>query len=202
MKLLIERSDFKYDVDELKKNKEEKGKLIVSGVIQRANARNQNGRIYPKDILEREINNYMSLVKERKAVGELDHTNETTVELKNVSHIITDIWFEGDDVMGRVEILPTPKGEILRALIESEVMVGISSRAVGSVVQRGDASVVGDDLHFICWDFVSEPSTHGAWMMKEARDLSESDLRKIFSREQRIERAINELLDFDYPKRK
>jgi len=195
MKLLVERNDFKYDFDEVQKSKDENnGRLVVKGIIQRSDTINQNGRIYPREVLMREINNYMSLVKERKAMGELDHDDSPIVNLKNVSHIINDIWTEGDVVYGKVEILPTPSGNILKSLIESNVTVGISSRALGSVHHNGQADIVQEDLHFICWDFVSEPSTPGAYMMKEARDVDPRILKQIYSREYRLDRLANDIL--------
>lgn len=195
MKLLVERNDFKYDFDEVQKSKDENnGRLIVKGIIQRSNTINQNGRIYPREVLMREINNYQTLVKERKAMGELDHDDSPIVNLKNVSHIINDIWTEGDVVYGKVEILPTPSGNILRSLIESNVTVGISSRALGSVHNNGQADIVQEDLHFICWDFVSEPSTPGAYMMKEARDVDPRILKQIYSRDYRLDRLANDIL--------
>ena len=198
MKLLVESTDFKYDFDQVKKSKEEnEGKLIVKGIIQRANAINQNGRIYPKEILLREVNNYLTLVKERKAMGELDHDDSPIVNLKNVSHIINDIWIDGDAIYGSVEVLPTPSGQILRSLIESNVTVGISSRALGSVHNNGQADIVQDDLHFICWDMVSEPSTNGAYMMKEAREVDPRLINQIYSREYRIDRVLRDIIEKD-----
>jgi len=140
--------------------------LTVKGVLQRANAKNQNGRIYPKKILKREVEKYKKeKVNERLSLGELDHPDDSTVNLKNVSHIITDIWWRGNDVMGKVEILPTPNGNILKSLIEANVNVGISSRGMGSVQSTGGDTVrVGNDFDLIAWDFVSNPSTHGAFM--------------------------------------
>lgn len=120
--------------------------------------------------------------------------DEPVVNLKNVSHLFTDIWTEGDVVYGKIEILPTPMGNIARALIESGVKIGISSRALGSLRNRGDANIVEDDLHLVCWDLVSEPSTPGAYMMKEARDVDPAILNKIFSKSDRIDRVANEIL--------
>lgn len=198
MKLLVERTDFKYNFEDIQKSKDENnGRLVVKGIIQRANTVNQNGRIYPREVLLREINNYMALVKERKAMGELDHTDEPIVNLKNVSHIISDMWLEGDVVYGAAEILPTPSGNILKSLIESNITVGISSRALGSVHHNGQADIVQDDLHFICWDFVSEPSTPGAYMMKEAKEVDPKLLKQIYSREYRVDRVANDLLKLD-----
>ncbi len=193
MKFLKEYTEFEYEV-----LKEEKapgtGNLIVKGIIQRADTLNQNGRVYPKDILFKEIENYKKVVLERRATGELDHADDPVVNLKNVSHLITDIWTDGGVVYGKIEILPTPMGNIAKSLIESNVKIGISSRALGSVRSRGDADVVQDDLHLICWDLVSEPSTPGAFMMKEARDVDPRILNKIFSKNDRIDRVLNDLI--------
>ena len=193
MKFLKEFTEFEY---ELIKEEKVNGStnLIVKGVIQRADTLNQNGRIYPKDILFKELENYKKFVSERRAVGELDHADDPVVNLKNVSHLITDIWTDGSVVYGKIEILPTPMGNIARSLIESNVKVGISSRALGSVRSRGDADVVQDDLHLICWDLVSEPSTPGAFMMREAKEVDPRILDKIFSKTDRINRIANDIL--------
>jgi len=195
MKLLKEWKDFDYEIlkeDTLADGRP--GKLFVKGVIQRADTLNQNGRIYPKDVLLREVENYKKVVVERRAMGELDHADDPVVNLKNVSHLISDIWVEGNVVLGKIEILPTPMGNIARSLIESNVKLGISSRALGSVRSHGDADVVQDDLHLICWDLVSEPSTPGAFMMREAKEVDPKVLQKIFSKSDRVDRAVNEIL--------
>jgi len=160
IKLLKELSDFAYDHDQVKKSKEDNGLLIVKGVIQRADVLNQNGRIYPMDVLRTQVEACKELVRERRAVGELDHADEPVVNLTNASHVITDIWMEEDGtVMGEVEVLDNlPRGKILAGLFERNIKVGISSRALGSVSEEESGDVVGDDLFFICWDFVSEPN--------------------------------------------
>jgi hypothetical protein len=141
------------------------GRLIVEGVVQRANAKNGNGRVYPKDTLEREIDKYKATyIKENRALGELDHPESPIINLKNVCHNILDLWWDGDDVKGKIEILPTPSGNILKALLIAGITVGISSRAMGSVKQIGETVEVQDDLELVCWDFVSTPSTQGAFM--------------------------------------
>lgn len=195
MKLLKEFKEFEYEV--LKEGLDSNGspsKLIVQGVIQRADTLNQNGRIYPRDILFREVENYKKLVAERRALGELDHTDESVVNLKNVSHLISDIWTEGSNVMAKIELLTTPMGNIARTLVESNVKLGISSRALGSVNSRGDADVVAEDLHLICFDLVSEPSTTSAFLFREAKEVDPAVLKKIFNKTDRIDRAVNELL--------
>jgi hypothetical protein len=141
------------------------GRLIVEGVVQRADAKNGNGRVYPKDTLEREIQKYKdTYIKENRALGELDHPESPIINLKNVCHNILELWWQGDDVMGKIEILPTPSGNILKALLLAGITVGISSRAMGSVKQIGETVEVQDDLDIVCWDFVSTPSTQGAFM--------------------------------------
>lgn len=140
--------------------------LMVEGVIQRADAKNQNGRVYPKDILAREVEKYIDgPVAENRALGELDHPESMVINLKNVSHNIKKLWWNGDDLMGKVEVLPTPSGNILKELFLNKITVGISSRGMGSVQPLGEGTVeVQDDFELLCWDFVSTPSTQGAFM--------------------------------------
>ena len=198
-KLLLQefaQFDYKQPTDEEGKPRLSKyGNILVKGVIQRADALNQNGRVYPRHILEREVRNYMTLVKERRATGELDHADSPTVNLKNASHIITDIWWEGNDLWGEIEVLEDlDQGRNLKGLLKNDVKVGISSRALGSVQRLGEANVVQEDLYLVCWDIVSEPSTHGAFMMHEAKSYSDEEVRRIMSKSDRIDRAANEVL--------
>ena len=154
--------------------------LLVSGILQRAEAKNQNGRIYPKDILEREVKAYMEgPVKENRAMGELDHPESSVINLQNVSHNIKNCWWDGDDVMGEVEILNTPAGNILKSLFAAGITVGISSRGMGSVEENiSEGTVeVQDDFELLCWDFVSTPSTHGAFMTPKSSGLQENKIR-------------------------
>ena len=151
--------------------KENDGKLVVKGVLQRADAKNQNGRVYPREILTREAKNYNSnFIQQKRAMGELDHPDSSVVNLQNVSHNITEMHFEGENLLGTVEILTTPSGNILRELFKNGIKLGISSRGMGSVevVDEGDGKQpsmkVGDDFELIAFDFVSNPSTHGAFM--------------------------------------
>jgi hypothetical protein len=164
------------------------GGLILSGIMQRADTENGNGRVYPKNILEREIENYKKIVKERRALGELDHPDDSVVNLKNASHLVTDVWFDGDDVVGKVKVLNTPSGQVLRSLVESGVKLGISSRGLGTVQESPTGTQVNDDFQLICFDFVSEPSTNGAYMMKEHKEPN------IFTKADRINRALNDIL--------
>jgi hypothetical protein len=158
--LLIETNLF-----EGKVNEDSSGRTLVKGILQRAGAENQNGRVYPKGILEREAKKYEQLIQERRALGELDHPDSSVINLKNVSHNIKEIYWNGEDLMGVVEILPTPSGNILKELLQAGILLGISSRGMGSVKPIGENKVeVGDDFELIGWDFVSNPSTHGAFM--------------------------------------
>jgi len=158
--LLIETRLF-----EGKVNEDDSGRTIVKGILQRAGAENQNGRVYPRQILEREAKKYEVLIKERRALGELDHPDSSVINLKNVSHNVREIHWDNDDLVGTVEILPTPSGNILKELLKAGILLGISSRGMGSVVNIGEGKVkVGDDFELIGWDFVSNPSTHGAFM--------------------------------------
>lgn len=171
------------------------GNLLVRGVIQRADALNQNGRIYPRHILEKEVNNYMTMVKERRATGELDHADSPVVNLQNVSHVITEIWWEGNDLWGEIEVLEDlDEGKNLKGLFKNDIKVGISSRALGSVQKIGEADVVQEDLYLVCWDIVSEPSTHGAFLMHEAKSYSEAELRNIITKTERLNRVASECI--------
>lgn len=169
------------------------GRLIVEGVVQRANAKNGNGRVYPKDTLEREIDKYKATyIKENRALGELDHPESPIINLKNVCHNILDLWWDGDDVMGKIEILPTPSGNILKALLIAGITVGISSRAMGSVKQIGETVEVQDDLELVCWDFVSTPSTQGAFMEIVSESLNLNAVKA--DKYQKINELITEIL--------
>jgi len=174
--LLTEHIPFTVDRKLIEESISKNSPLVVTGVIQRAEAKNQNGRIYPKEILEREIENYIQgPVRESRALGELDHPESSVINLQNVSHNITKVYWDGDDVMGEVEILSTPAGNILKELFRNGITVGISSRGMGSVkdnVNEGTVEVQ-DDFELLCWDFVSTPSTQGAFMTPKGRALQE-----------------------------
>ena len=157
-------------------NEDSSGRTLVKGVLQRSGAENQNGRVYPREVLEREIDKYQTLVKERRALGELDHPDSSVINLKNVSHNIKEVHWEGNDVIGTVEILPTPSGNILKELLRAGILLGISSRGMGSTEPMKDNKLlVGEDFELIGWDFVSNPSTHGAFMTP----MNESIVKKI-----------------------
>jgi hypothetical protein len=165
------------------------GGMILSGICQRANTLNGNGRMYNEQILRREVKNYQKLIDENRALGELDHPDSSVVELSKVSHKVTKLWMEGDDVYGKLQVLPTPSGNILRSLVESGVQVGISSRGLGSVREQNGQTIVEDDFQLICFDMVSEPSTPGAFMMREQKErLSENKGDK-------LNRLFNDILE-------
>lgn len=175
------------------------GKLLVTGTLQRAEAKNQNGRIYPKEILQREATKYMdNFVKQRRAMGELDHPESSVVNLKNVSHNIVDMGWDGDDLVGTVEILPTPSGNILKDLLKAGILLGISSRGLGSVKKdmREGADVVQDDFDLIAFDFVSNPSTQGAFMYPQGK-ITESvnpNGNRIVNPYSNIEKIIHDII--------
>jgi hypothetical protein len=195
LKLLNSYEIFDYTPDMIKESREKNGgKIMMKGILQKSDTLNQNGRIYPRTILEREIRNYQKFIAENRALGELDHPDSSVVNLKNVSHIIREAYLEGDVVYGTVEVLDKPSGKILQSLVESGVKLGISSRGVGSTKKQGDYQVVQDDFQLICWDYVSEPSTPGAFMMAEGRSLDPSALKGIFNKSDRINRIVNDIL--------
>ena len=177
--------------EEEKKMVRENKAVFLTGVMQRADAQNGNGRIYPKPILEREMENYKKLVKERRALGELDHPEDSVVNLKNASHMVTDVWWDGNDVMGKVQVLGTPSGQVLKELVNAGVKLGISSRGLGSVSESQGKTIVEDDFQLICFDIVSEPSTQGAFMMTEGKDIN---LDAVFTKGDKINRALNDIL--------
>ena len=138
---------------------------LVEGILATAEVRNGNSRYYAKSLWEREIDKYSNIVKENRATGELDHPDSSIINLKNVSHIIRELWGNGDHVVGKIEILPTVSGNILKALIENNVQVGVSSRGMGSLKPMGEGMMeVQDDFELLCWDFVSTPSNPGSYM--------------------------------------
>jgi len=162
--LLIETKPFNVSPMALTEDKSMNGNPLVEGVLATPEVKNGNGRYYSKDLWEREINKYMELVKERRACGELDHPDSQVINLKNVSHNIAKIWWDGENIMGKIELLPTPSGNILKALIGAGIKVGVSSRGMGSLKQVGEILEVQDDFELLCFDFVSTPSNPGSWM--------------------------------------
>jgi len=177
-KVLVETQLFKPKGLMLTEGKlSDRGNPMVEGILATAEVKNGNGRYYAKDLWEREINKYMESVKENRALGELDHPESSVINLKNVSHNIKDMWWDGDQVMGKIEILPTPSGNILKALLENNITVGVSSRGMGSLEDRNGVLEVQDDFELLCWDFVSTPSNPGSYMhvIKEGQTLQETN---------------------------
>lgn len=195
LRLLNSYEVFDYTPEMIKESREKNsGKIVMRGILQKADTLNQNGRIYPENVLEREVRNYQKFIAENRALGELDHPDSSVVNLKNVSHLVKEAYLEKGVVYGTVEILDTPSGKILQSLVESGVKLGISSRGVGSTKKQGDYHVVQDDFQLICWDYVSEPSTPGAFMLPEGKQIASHELRQIFNRSDRIDRIMNDIL--------
>lgn len=164
--LLVEYGVFQYTRESINESTYGDSSFIVEGILQRAGIKNQNGRIYPKPILEREIDRYRKVeIAQKRALGELDHPESSVVNLRNVSHNILHVEWRGDDVYGKVQVLNTPSGNILKELFKAGVTLGISSRGMGSVRQLDESTVeVQNDFQLVGWDFVSNPSTQGAFM--------------------------------------
>jgi len=196
-KLLTEWLKFDYTPDMIKEARESNGgKILMKGILQKADTLNQNGRIYPLSILEREVRNYQKFIKENRALGECDHPETSVVELKNTSHIIREAYMQDKTCYGIVELLDTPSGKILQSLVEAGVTLGISSRGVGSTRHEGEYDVVQDDFQLICWDFVSEPSTPNAFMMREGRDLDRRGHGRHLNKTDRVDRIFNDILNW------
>ena len=194
--LLVDYSVFEVSPQSINESlTQNNGKLIVNGVLQRAESKNQNGRIYPKETLMREASNYAgTFIKERRALGELDHPDSSVVNLANVSHNILEMGWQGDDLVGKVEVLGTPAGNILKELFKSGIRLGISSRGMGSVkevMREGDETLeVQPDFELIAFDFVSNPSTQGAFLSPVNESINGSTTNKFVN----IERIITDII--------
>jgi len=198
LKLLTEWLPLAYDAETIKEDmRRNGGKILLKGVLQKADTLNQNGRIYPLSILDREVRNYQKFIRESRALGECDHPDSSVVELKNASHIVREAHMDGGVCYGTVELLDTPSGKILQSLVQSGVTLGISSRGVGTTQSQGEAQVVQDDFQLICFDMVSEPSTPGAFMMNEGKEISRGDLDRVFTKSDRVDRIFNEILSWE-----
>ena len=187
--LLVEVAPFK---PILKESKERPGVFEVEGVLQRAGAKNQNGRVYDKAILEREADKYLKeFVKNGNAFGELDHPESAVVSLKNASHVVKDLWWDGDELKGKIELLNTPAGNIVKEIIKGGHTIGISSRGTGSVQQTNEGTLeVQPDFELVCWDFVSNPSTHGAFM----NPISLNEGKQKVDKYAKVHTIINDIL--------
>jgi hypothetical protein len=198
--LLIDFISFDISRDLINEAASKNGPFIVKGVLQRANSKNQNGRIYPKDVLEREAAKYQEhFIKERRALGELDHPESQVVNLQNVSHNVINMAWSGDDLVGTVEVLTTPSGNILRELFKAGIKLGISSRGMGSVKKnvRESADEVQDDFELIAFDFVSNPSTRGAFLYPDGHGSLQEGVVKnpITNKWEKTENIVRDLLN-------
>ncbi len=194
-RILREFYGLNYDKQKIVEAVDKNLPIIFPSVLQRADAVNQNKRIYPRSILEREVENYKKAVAEGRAGGELDHPDSSVVSLKNVSHAIREVWWEGDTVMGKVEILDTSAGMEARKLLKAGLQIGISSRGVGETKRTNEGyDEVDESFMLICFDLVSEPSTQGAWLMRESKEVDINEIRRQLSKADRINRIANEIL--------
>lgn len=171
--VLIETSPLKLNPQSLNESLRKGGNLVVEALLATAEVKNGNGRYYPRELWERELNRYNEeAISKRNSMGELDHPDSTVINLKNASHLITKCWWNGDKIFGNLEILPTPSGNIVKALLESGVTIGVSSRGMGSLKQVGEIAEVQDDFSLLCWDIVSTPSNPNSWVT--SRSINES----------------------------
>lgn len=189
MGLLIEINNFKPIITESKTNP---GVFEMTGIMQRAGAKNQNGRVYERSILEREVKKYIeSFVNVGNAYGELDHPESSIVSLKNASHVIKKLWWEGNNLMGKIELLNTPSGNIVKEIARAGHTIGISSRGTGSVEQTNEGTlVVQPDFELVAWDFVSNPSTQQAFLSP----VSLNESKGIVNKYQNLNKIINDIL--------
>ena len=175
---------------EAEKREVAEGAIYLTGVMQKCNTKNANGRIYERKTLFREIDKYKQLVKEKRALGDLDHPDSSVISLERCSHMVTNIWTEGDAVMGKIKVLQElPMGKVLAGLIKEGVTCGISSRGTGSVREQNGTTMVEDDFQLICFDMVSDPSTPGAFMLREAREMVKENITM-----NKVTRIIDEML--------
>ena len=186
---------------ENEKRRLQEGSVFLVGVCQKAGTKNGNGRVYPKSVLEREVENDQNSIRERRALGELDHPDDSVINLKNSSHLVTKMWWEGNNVMGKIEVLDTPSGRILKDLLKSGVKLGISSRGMGSVKESMNSLTVEDDFQLICFDMVSEPSTPGAYLSPQTGGMtgvtiamSENKEKQPLTKENKIHSAMDDAL--------
>ena len=191
--VLIETQTFTASPVTLTEGKSENKNLLVKGILATAEVKNGNGRYYSRDLWEREIDKYMESVRANRALGELDHPDSSIINLKNVSHNIKKIFWEEDNVMGIIELLPTPSGNILTSLFQHNIPVGVSSRGMGSLKQMGELMEVQDDFELLCWDFVSTPSNPGSYMAVTGM-MNESKVPQHLNKYQSVNSIITDIL--------
>jgi len=183
-----------------KRNAMDNGAVYLVGVCQKAGVKNGNGRIYRKETLQREVENYQKSIRERRALGELDHPDDSVVNLKNTSHLATKMWWDGDSVMAKFEVLDTPAGRILKDLLKAGIKLGISSRGLGTVRESNGQTMVEDDFQLICFDMVSEPSTPGAYLRKQSGNVDTeisvylNESNNTLTKEQKINNIIDDII--------
>lgn len=193
--LLMSYELLDYNSDMIKESKEKFGKVRLKGIMQKADTLNQNGRVYPRDILEREVRNYQKFIIENRALGEADHPESSVVNIKNVSHIVKECYMDERGVVyGTIELLDTPSGKIIQSLIEAGVKLGISSRGIGSTKKQGEHVIVQEDFQLICFDMVTEPSTTQAFMLPEGRRLIQPSTEQVLTRSDKIDRVMNDII--------
>lgn len=199
MKLLVDTFVLDYDRSTINEGNDPEKPIMLVGIIQKADTKNQNGRIYPYSVLQREVENYKKLISECRATGELDHPDSSVIELKNVSHIFRDIWWEGKNVMGKLEVLDSRYGKELKVFLKAGIKIGISSRGVGNTKEVNGVDVVEDDYSLIAFDCVSDPSTPGAFLKQEAKELKleevKRELAKVYNKSDRVYRICNKILN-------
>lgn len=156
--------------------------FIVSAVFQKYGIKNANGRIYPEQVLKRQVDEYLSKIRDNSSFGELNHPSSSSIDGGRISHIIRELHWEGHTLVGKIELHLSPgyikfgvistMGDMAANLLLSGYKIGVSSRGVGSVEQnRMGQYVVGDDFELVCWDIVTDPSTPGAWIAPDMADL-------------------------------
>jgi len=169
----------------------ENNAMFITGKLQEGGTVNGNMRMYPPEIMEREVKKYSEMVKDNRALGELDHPESSIINLANVSHMVIDIWMDGPAVMGKCKVLDTPAGQILRSLVDAGVKIGSSSRGMGSVKEHQGKTIVEDDFQLICFDIVSEPSTPNAFMALSENKLMNEQVEK----NNKVLNLINSILE-------
>jgi len=180
---------------EREKREVSNGVLYLSGRLQTCEKKNGNGRVYPCKTLKREVKNYQNIIKDNRALGELDHPDDSVINLRNASHMVTDMWWEGNDVMGKIKVLDTPSGRILKDLINNGVKLGISSRGLGSVKESMGQTIVQEDFELICFDIVSEPSTPDAYIYPDSKSPRKSFSVRENKLNEKKDLIINDLFD-------
>ena len=195
--LLIDHTSFRIaKLTLMTEGKNTNGRMLLQGKLQEAEVKNGNGRVYPREILNREVQKYIDgPVKQNNAMGELDHPEASIINLSNVSHNIKKVWWDGNDLMGQLELLNTPSGKIAMELVSAGIPLGISSRGMGSVKQLGETVEVQDDFELLCWDLVSVPSTPGAYMQPVGKLSSMNESKQYIARDySKVNSLITEII--------